>query len=75
MANPWTKLRRLLPHDPLLVGTVTAIDQAGNSTVALLGGGTVRVRGQGVAIGAKAYVQGGEIQGEAPDLEEVAIDV
>lgn len=39
MANPWSKLRRLLPGDPLQVGTVTALDQAGNSIVELIGGG------------------------------------
>lgn len=75
MANPWNTLRRLLPRDPLLVGTVQSHDSGAMSRVALLGGGTVRVRGQAVAVGATAYVQGGELKGPAPALSAVTIEV
>lgn len=70
MANPYVALRNLLnPAQPLWVGTVTAIHADGTSTVALPGGGEIKVRGTTVAVGAKAFVQAGEVRGEAPSLD------
>ncbi len=47
----------------------------GTSLVQLPGGGIIRARGQGVAVGGKAFVQGGEIRGDAPDLTDVTVEV
>lgn len=73
--NPWKKLEGLLPDDPLLVGDVTAQNADGTSTVQLPDNRVIRVRGQSVAVGLKAFVQGGEIRGQAPSLPVVAITV
>jgi hypothetical protein len=74
--NIWAQLKALLPDQPLLIGTVTEIDEtAGTSAVTLLGGGTLYVRGTRVAIGQKAFIRAGVIEDAAPDLEEVLIEI
>lgn len=75
MSNLFTQFRRLLPSDPLLVGEVTAHNADGTSDLQLPGNQTIRVRGQGVAVGLKAFAQGGEIRGRAPDLPATTIFV
>lgn len=72
--NQWAKFRRLLPEDPLLVGTVSGGNAAGTVTVDLVGGGNVRVRGD-AAIGATVYIRGGQIEGPAPDLPAFDIPI
>lgn len=75
MKNLARQFADLLPKQPLLVGTVTAHNADGTSTVTLPAGGTLRVQGQSVAVNSSAFVQGGRIQGEAPSLTlyEIAI--
>ena len=75
MANPWKKLKGLLPEAPLLVGAVTAIHPDGTTTVQTLGGGILRVRGQGVSIGSKAFVRGGVLEGPAPNLPSYTVAI
>jgi len=75
MINPWKRLEQLLPQDPLLVGDVIAHNIDGTSTVQLLDGRELRVRGQTVAVGQKAFIQGGEIRGQAPNLAVSQITV
>lgn len=76
MANTFHKLRDLLnPAAPLLVGTVTAHHTDGTATVALAGGGSLRVRGTGVAVGQRAFIQSGELRSQAPALDSVTIIV
>jgi hypothetical protein len=73
--NEFVRLQKLLPTDPLLVGTVIAVWPDGTSTVELPGGGELRVSGDSVAIGARVYVRGGKIQGEAPALTGASVEV
>ncbi|RAH37403.1 hypothetical protein [Halomonas sp. SL1] len=73
--NLYRQFLDLIPRDPLLVGEVTSHNTDGTSTLQLPGGGTLRARGQGVAVGLKAFVQTGEIRGEAPDLTDVTVEV
>lgn len=73
-SNSFVELRRLLaPEAPLWVGTVLFHNPDGTSTIELPGGGILRVRGQGVAVGDNAFVQGGEVRGEAPALDSITI--
>lgn len=74
-ANLWTRFRRLLPDNPLIIVTVTAHNVDGTSTVTTVAGGGMRVRGTDVAVGNKAYVQDGRILGEAPDLPHYEVSV
>ncbi|MGC5424771.1 hypothetical protein L7P61_00950 [Aeromonas veronii bv. sobria] len=73
--NLFKRFLELVPGtDPLLVGTVTAVGTT-TTTLNTLAGGTVTVRGTGVAIGKKAFYRGGALAGEAPDLPTYEIEV
>ncbi len=73
--NAYKRLQQLLPTDPLMVGTVIAVWADGTSTIELPGGGEWRVKGDSIALGARVYVQGGMIQGEAPALAGANVEV
>lgn len=73
--NLFKRFLELVPGaDPLLVGTVTAMTST-TTTLDTQAGGTVTVRGVGVAIGKKVFYRGGELAGEAPDLPTYEIEV
>lgn len=75
VVNVYWLYDRLGRPDPLLVGEVISHDGGDTSTVELPGGGRLRVRGQSVAIGSNAFVRSGRIEGGAPGLAAVTIDV
>ncbi|MGL5031990.1 MAG: hypothetical protein ACRC5V_11715 [Aeromonas sp.] len=73
--NLFKRFLELVPGaDPLLVGTVTAVGTT-TTTLSALAGGTVTVRGSGIAIGKQTFYRGGELAGEAPDLPTYEIEV
>ena len=73
MFNPYTRLRNLFPEPRLLVGTVTAT-AAETATVALPDSSLIHVRGV-AAVGDPVYVRNGVIEGLAPALTVVEIEV
>lgn len=73
--NLLAKFRRLLPGDPLIVVTVMTVNSDGTSTVTTPGGGSMRVIGTSVVATRKAYVKGGVVIGEAPNLQHFEIEV
>lgn len=73
MSNAFRQLLSLLPQRPLQVGTVTAID-GGTCTVQLPGGGLLQARGE-VTMGQSVFVRDGVIEGVAPSLTVVAIEI
>lgn len=75
MRNLYQAFQNLLPRDRLQAGTVIDHNADGTSTVTLPDGGLLRVTGQSVAVGKKAFIQSGRIQGEAPDLPLTEITV
>lgn len=72
--NVWARFQRLLPYDPLKIGTVQANHADGTVTVELVGGGEQRVRGD-TPTGTPVYVRAGRIEDEAPDLPQDSITV
>jgi hypothetical protein len=73
MSNLYHQFLALLPPRPLQVGAVTAV--AGQlCTVQLPGGGVLQVRGA-AAVGDRVFVRDGLIEGLAPSLLIVSIDV
>ncbi|OGB58453.1 MAG: hypothetical protein A2503_10245 [Burkholderiales bacterium RIFOXYD12_FULL_59_19] len=75
-ANLYRALQELLPQSPLQVATVTAINTGqGTCTVTWPGGSVQTVRGAGVAVGSNAFVRDGIIEGAAPSLDVLTIDV
>lgn len=73
MRNPYRALLNLLPQTPLQVGTVAAIAN-GVATILLPGGGTTNARGQ-AEIGTRVFFRDGVIEGPAPSLGFVAIEI
>ena len=74
--NLFRALRELLPEAPLQAATVVEVHTAtGESTVTWPGGSQQRVRGTSVGAPNRAFVRDGVIEGPAPDLTLVEIDV
>ena len=69
------RLRDLLPPPPLVVATVAAINADGSSTLTLPGGGTLTARGTSVGVGDNAFVRNGVVEGPAPTLTELTIEI
>lgn len=73
MSNLFVELIRLLPSAPLLVGTVDSTF-TGGAVVVLQGGGVLRARGA-ATVGQQVFVRDGVIEGVAPSLALVEIEV
>lgn len=73
MTNAFSRLLRLLPQTPLLVGTVIGYAD-GVATLQLLGGGVTTARGE-ATVGDKVFFRDSVIEGPAPDLPEDSITV
>jgi len=75
MANLWALWADLNATEPRMCGTVIAHYADGSCAVELLGGGVLRVRGQDVAVGQRAFVLGGKLDGPAPNGEFFPVEV
>lgn len=64
--NPYKRLIKLLPGQPIDTGEVMAVNDDG-VTVQLLTGALVHVRGE-ATIGDHVYIRNGAVDGPAPDL-------
>jgi hypothetical protein len=71
--NLFAAFRALVPPAPLLLGQVVASSD-GVSQVELLGGQMATVRGAGEP-GGSVWVRAGAIEGQAPNLPFVSIDI
>ena len=71
--NPYKRLRDLFPSPRLQVGTVVAVGTDA-VTIELPDGARSRARGE-VAVGDRVYVRDGVIEGPAPDLTIIEIEV
>ena len=75
MRNLWRRLRGVLPDAPLLAGTVSVVE-AGIVTVALPGAGLVRARTSlTLSVGQRVFVRDGVVEGIAPSLQVVEIEI
>jgi hypothetical protein len=72
--NIWRRFADLLPGDPLLIGTVTAAEADGAWAVTLPGGAIIKARGD-AALAQTVFVRSGIIEGQAPALSVVEIEV
>lgn len=71
--NLYKRLRALFPGARLQVGSVIAVDGS-KVTVALPDGATMTVRGS-ASVGSNVYVRDGAIDGPAPSLTTVEIEI
>ena len=75
-ANLYRALMDLIPDAPLQVATVASVSvSAGTSTVTWPGGAQQTVRGTGVSVGSPAFVRNGVVEGAAPELDYLEIEV
>ncbi|QRQ89216.1 hypothetical protein JTE92_18430 [Cupriavidus oxalaticus] len=73
MRNPYKVLRDLMPDPPLQVGTVVSITGS-VASIQLPGGGVAQARGE-AAVNDRVFFRDGVIEGPAPTLPIVLIDV
>ncbi len=71
--NPWKALQALVAGPPLQVGTVLGVE-GGIATIETPGGGIVQARGDATE-GQHVFFRGGVIEGTAPDLPPVVIEI
>lgn len=71
--NLWKRLKQLLPDAPLLVGEVFSVSTYG-AIVELPDGAFVSVRGE-ATVGQKVFIRDGLIEGPAPNLSTVLIEI
>lgn len=73
MPNLFSVFKELIPSDPLLVGTVS--ESFGDThRVTMLGGGAMMVRGKANQ-GDTVFIKGDLIQGAAPSLPMVSVEI
>lgn len=72
--NLYRQLRELLPEPALTVATVAATHTDGSVTVTYPGGAQQRVRGT-ATVGQNVFVRAGQVEGQAPDLASITIEV
>lgn len=71
--NSYLEFLGLLPSTPLQIGTITAI--VGDvATIVLPGGGVLVARGS-AAVGDQVFVRDGVIEGKAPALTPVFVEI
>lgn len=77
MPNLWRRFADLLPHSPTLLAMVTLLHSDGSASLTLLGGGILRTRTGGVdcSVGDRVFVRDGQIQGLAPQLPQVMVEI
>ena len=66
--NPWARFQRLLPRAGRYIVTITQVNADGTSLATRRDGQTVRLKGVLVPAGNKAWVEGEQVMGEAPNL-------
>jgi hypothetical protein len=76
VSNLYRALLELLPQTPLLVATVISVSPSnGTSVIEYPGGDQQTVRGIDVSTGNQVFVRNGVIEGAAPSLSAVTIEV
>jgi len=73
--NPWIKFKALLQGEGRAVVTVTSNNGDGTSTVTTRSGVSIKVKGENVAPGSKAMIEGGELRYEVPNLSSSVVEV
>lgn len=68
--NKYLRFKRLISTEVRYTVTIDSINNDGTSNGTTRDGGKVRVLGDTVAVGDKAWVKDGRIVGEAPELPE-----
>ncbi|WP_422491129.1 hypothetical protein [Endozoicomonas sp. ALE010] len=73
--NIWQQFKALIPEGMRIVATITANNGNGTSQAELRSGSVITVKGEGVSVGQKAFIQNGEVKGVAPNLAQYEVEV
>ncbi|WOG29897.1 hypothetical protein [Endozoicomonas sp. 8E] len=73
--NIWQQFKALIPEGSKVIATITLLNGNGTSQARLRDGSIVTVKGDSVGVGQKAFIQGGEVKGSAPDLAQYEASV
>lgn len=73
--NPWLKFQRLLQGEGRAVVSVVSNNSDGTSTVQTRSGVQIKVKGESVAAGNQAMIEGGELRYEVPALTSSVVEV
>ncbi len=73
--NPWLKFQRLLQGEGRAVVTVVSNNGDGTSTVETRSGVQIKVKGESVAAGSQAMIEGGELRYEVPALNSSVVEI
>ena len=73
--NIWQQFKALIPEWVRVVATITANNGNGTSQEELRDGSVITVKGEGIGVGQRVFIQGGKIKGTAPDLAQYEINV
>jgi len=73
MSNLFAQFLKLLPSTPLQVATVLSTS-GGTATLELPGGARVQARGE-ASVGAQVFIRDDVIEGPAPNLPLVSVDL
>lgn len=72
----WRRFVDLLPKAPRYVGTIISVASPGVYTVQLAGGGLMQATStDAYAVSDRVFVMDKKIEGKAPDLPSITIDV
>ncbi len=71
--NPYNRLRQLIAGPPTDVGEVLSAETDG-AIIELVSGAQIRARGD-ATVGDWVYVRGGVIEGPAPNLSGIEIEI
>lgn len=73
--NIWSRFQSLSPDPALLIGTVRAHLSGDRSQIELVSGRVIYASGTSVAVGSRAWVRDGKVEGDAPALAGIEIEV
>ncbi len=73
--NIWQQFKSLVPEGSKVIVTIISNNGNGTSQARLRDGSIVTVKGESVGVGQKAFVQGGEVKGVAPDLTQYEAEI
>jgi hypothetical protein len=75
MTNTFNRFQTLLGKESTDVVEITALNANGTSQALTLSGSAITIKGESVAVGQKAFVRGGEIIRQAPNLTPVQVSI
>ncbi|WP_257279644.1 hypothetical protein [Endozoicomonas sp. ISHI1] len=73
--NIWQQFKSLIPEGSKVIATITSLNGSGTSQAELRDGSIMTVKGESLGVGQKAFIQGGEVKGAAPDLAQYEASV